>query len=881
MHEKLLEGLKKLGFSQLTEPQKKAFSPVSSGESCLIIAPTGYGKTEAVLLPLFERILEGKPEPVSVLYITPLRALNRDLLDRMTFWNDFIGIKIAVRHGDTTQSERRKQMLKKPDILITTPETFQGMLTSAGEKLLKNIQWVVVDEIHELLDNKRGYQLAVGLERLKIIHPFTRIGLSATVRNPGLAADFLRGSDVLPQIIETGDVKSTKLTVDAPKPDKKDLLFAQKNLVDPGVAARLRKIAELEGSILIFTNTRQMAELLGSRLNLIIPTKVHHSSLSKQHRVGAEKTFKSKEYRALVATSSMELGIDIGSVETVVQYSSPRQALRLIQRVGRSGHSWASTSRGLLLATDAQDILESAVIAKAGLEKKLEPVTQESNPLDVLAHQIVGILLQKKGLEDAYKIVKGAQPFRNLSENEFNEIITFMQSVRLISMGLKSGSFKYYYSNLSTIPDSMKYDAVNIIDGHRFALLDEEFVSSLDSGMVFICAGKFWQLVDVDPVERRVLVEPATEAHNAPAWEGELIPVSKEVASDAVRLKNKLWDLSRKSQREAVKYFAENYPVTNDAAEKAVRWIKKMEWAEPAIEIFDKFAFIHIPLGSKANEALGKLLAGFFSLRLGYSVGMRSNQYRIMLEFPSPTDGKFIQKVLGSIKTEHVEANLVTIMRHTPLFVHRFLQVAKRFGVVQKGADFSKFGLKRLVDAFKGSPIEHEALKEIFTEKLDFQTLVRSVQSLRELPVHKGPSPMAVQMLENYAPELIGLKPESEILNALEKRLEKKRFDLKCLYCRKWEGTGTPLTAPLKCPSCGAGLLAVLSKFENQKSMNLSAELYLNYKRELLLALAGRGVGPETAKKILARARGDKKTLLRLILKAEKLYARTKRFWKT
>lgn len=879
MDKKIEEGLKKLGFKQLTKPQEIAIPIISSGSSCLIIAPTGYGKTEAALVPIFDWLLKNKPEPVSVLYITPLRSLNRDLLGRMEFWDNFLNIGIAVRHGDTPQSERRKQVLKKPDILITTPETFQGMLTSSGDKLLKNIQWVIVDEIHELLDNKRGYQLSVGLERLKSIRPFIRIGLSATVRNPGLTADFLRGSDAFPEIVEFSDPKATELVVDSPRPDKDDMEFAGKNLLDPEVSARLKKISKLGGSILVFTNTREMAELLGSRLNLLTPTKVHHSSLSRHSRITAEKSFKSKEYRALVATTSMELGIDIGSVETVVQYSSPRQAIRLIQRVGRSGHSWERISKGLVLAGDALDILESAAIAKASLEKKIEPFVQEQNPLDVLGHQIVGILLQRKTIDEAYKIITGAQAFRKLSEAEFNEVVNFMQDIRVVSASGRP-NFSYYYSNLSTIPDSKKYDVTNIVDGHRFAELDEEFVSSMDPSSVFICAGKFWQLVDIDPVEMNVLVEPAKEAHHAPAWVGELIPVSKEIATDVVKLKNKLWDLSRKSEKEAVRYFVDNYPVTREAAEKTVAWVKKCEWPEPAIEIFKNFAFIHASLGSRANEALGKLVAGFFSLRMGYSVGMKADQYRIMLEFPSPTDGAFIQKVLSSIKAEHVEANLVTIMRHTPLFKHRFLQVAKRFGAVSRDADLTRFGLDRLIESFKGSPIEHEALKEIFTEKLDFETLVQSIQGLRNLPVRKGPSPMAIQMLESYAPELIGLRPESEILSALKQRLEKKRFDLTCLYCRKWSGNGTPLTAPLKCPSCGAGLIGVMSKSGDQKSLNLTGELYLAYGRKLLLVLAGRGIGPDTAKKILSRAR-EEREILKLILQAEKLYARTKRFWKT
>lgn len=879
MNAKIQDGLSKLGFTSLTQPQQKALPIISSGHSCLIVAPTGFGKTEAALLPIFDLILSKKPEPVSVLYITPLKSLNRDLLDRMAFWDDHLGIRIAVRHGDTTQTERRKQVLKKPDILITTPESFQGMLTSRSDTLLKHVSWVVVDEIHEMLDNKRGYQLSVGLERLKTVHSFTRIGLSATLRNPGLACDFLRGSDPLPEIVEFSNPKATRLLVDSPQPTKEDRAFAEQNTLDPEVAARLRAISELSGSILVFTNTREMAELLGARLNILLPTKVHHSSLSKQSRITAEKSFKAKEHRALVATSSMELGIDVGSVQTVVQYSSPRQATRLIQRVGRSGHSWERTSHGLVLSGDAIDILESAVIAKASLEKRLEPLTQESAPLDVLGHQIAGILLQKKTLDEAYTIVKGAQPFRKLSRAEFDEIARFMQSLRLI---YPSGrvDFPYYYSNLSTIPDSKKYDVKNIVDGHAFAQLDEEFVSSMDPGSVFICGGKFWSLVDTDPAEMTVLVEPAREAHHAPAWVGELIPVSKEVADEVMKLKNRLWDLSRKSENDAVDYFMENYPVSKEAAQKAVSWAKKCEWPEPAIEVFQKFAFIHAPLGSRANEALGKLLAGFFSLRLGYSVGMKADQYRIMLEFPSPTDGAFIQKVLASIKTEHIEANLVTIMRHTPVFKHRFLQVAKRFGAVSRDADLGRFGLDRLIDAFKGSPIEHEALNEIFTEKLDFETLVQSIQSLRNLPVRQGPSPMAVAVLENYAPELIGLRPESEILSALKARLEKRRFDLLCIYCKKWTGSGTPLTAPEKCPNCGSGLLGVVNKSSDKKKpLQLTADLYLSYGKKSLLALSGRGVGPETAKRVLSKGR-DETTLLKLILEAEKQYARTKRFWK-
>lgn len=876
MHKNIQTGLRKLGFNKLTKPQEEAIPLVQAGKSVLVVAPTGYGKTEAALLPLFEWILENKPNPVSVLYITPLKALNRDLLDRMKFWNEWLKINISVRHGDTSQTERRKQMMNPPDILITTPETFQGMLTAA-QKLLVNVKWVIVDEIHELLDNKRGYQLAVGLERLKSITKFTRIGLSATVRDTKLAADFLAGSDSFPKLVEINELKKIQLKVDSPEPTSADLSMAKQNLLDPGVAARLSEISKLEGSILVFTNTREMAELLGSRLNLLVPTHVHHSSLSKATRIKGEQEFKSGKVRALVATSSMELGIDIGLVEWVVQYMSPRQALRLTQRVGRSGHSWKRTAKGLVLATDPQDILESAVIAKATTEGRLESSDIEASPLDVLSHQIVGTILQKKTRDEAYEIIKGSQPFRTLSRTDFDRVVRFMQDIRLIGQGLRGGSMPYYYSNLSTIPDSRDFAAVNMVDGHRFATLDEEFVSSLETGMVFICAGKFWQLVDIDPVNSRVLVEPAKEAHSAPAWEGELIPVTKEIAGEVVELKSKLWKMD---EGDAIDYLTKNYPITGGAARKALKWVKGMSWTEPAIEIFKNFAFIHIPLGSKANEALGKLLAGFFSLRTGASVGMRSDHYRIMLEFPSATDGEFIRKVLNSISPKHIEANLCTLLRHSPLYRHRFVQVARRFGVISRGAELSKFSLNKLVESFQSTPLEEETLKEIFAEKIDFQILADSINQLKDLPVYIGPSPMSRYMLEHYAPELIGVRPEAEVLNALKTRLEKKRFNLRCLYCKKWEGSGTPLTAPSKCPNCGAKLIGVFYERENKKAVNLSANLFLSYGRKALLTMAGRGVGPETASRILSRA-GNETELLKLILKAEKLYARTKRFWKT
>ena len=370
----------------------------------MVIAPTGSGKTEAALLPLIDKMVQDRNrQGISLLYITPLRALNRDLLKRLQIWSVKLGFAVEVRHGDTPAADRRRMAGRPPDLLITTPETLQAVLP--GKRMrqhLRHVKAVVVDEVHELAGNRRGVQLTVGLERLKEVRQdgFQRIGLSATVGNPEEISRFLGGSEPV-RIVQIPLSKDTRYKIEYPTPGEEDQELARRLYTAPEAAARLALVSDLvdaHDSTLIFVNSRVNAEMLGSKFNLMGQNiMVHHGSLPKEERVRAEEAFKARQIKGLVCTSTLELGIDIGSVDLVVQYMSPRQVNSLVQRVGRSGHSLTRTSHGVLVSVSTEDLLESIGVIELAKEGRLEPTVIHHRALDVLAHQVAGLLMDSEG----------------------------------------------------------------------------------------------------------------------------------------------------------------------------------------------------------------------------------------------------------------------------------------------------------------------------------------------------------------------------------------------------------------------------------------------------------------------------------------------------
>src|SRR6056297_1448603 len=394
------EALSEQGFTTPTEPQREAIPPLAEGRNALVLAPTGTGKTETAMLPVFDAIVAARDAPgdrprygISALYITPLRALNRDMMDRLEWWGERLGVEVAVRHGDTTQYERSKQADDPPDVLITTPESLQAILTGSKMRVaLEDVAHVVIDEVHELAAAKRGAQLTVGLERLRrVAGPFQRVGLSATVGDPEEVGRFLVGTgkrdpdrtgDSGFETVEVAAGTRTDVRVLDPDITDRDATLAGELAVDETTASHVRTIREIVAdheSTLIFVNTRQTAEALGSRFKTLAETEreaagegdaapteieLHHGSLSKEVRIDVEDRFKSGDLDGLVCTSSMELGIDVGRVDHVVQYGSPREVSRLLQRVGRAGHRRDQTSHGTIVTSSPDDTHEALAIAR-------------------------------------------------------------------------------------------------------------------------------------------------------------------------------------------------------------------------------------------------------------------------------------------------------------------------------------------------------------------------------------------------------------------------------------------------------------------------------------------------------------------------------------
>jgi ATP-dependent Lhr-like helicase len=907
LHPKLREAIKELGYLSPTPVQSAAIPVILSGAHVLIIAPTGFGKTEAALFPIFTKMLESRGEGIKALYITPLRSLNRDLLRRLFVLADRLGLSIAVRHSDTSEAERRILASRPPDLLITTPESLQILLLHRRLRhSLRNVRFVVVDEVHELVGSKRGVQLAVGLERLvELAGEFQRVGLSATVGDLNLVAGFLGGVGRRVEVVDVSGEKKYEIDVVLPTPTDEDYVDAEKFDATPEAVARVRKVAEYiksaRGAVLIFTNTRDGAEFLASRLkhHLGDLVEVHHSSLSREHRASVEEKLKRGELKAVVATSSLELGIDIGDIELVIQYGSPRQTSKLVQRVGRSGHRVGQTSRGIVVASDFEDLLESEVIAEWAVNRVLESdVEYHENALDVLLHQVVGIALEAVAdgreidLSDVLRIVKHAHPYRNLTEDDLKLVLDFAERHRLLrGLRPRKGSIKYYFENVSTIPDEKKYKAVDESTGKPVGELDREFVFSIEPGTKIVLSGRVWTFVKREGDV--VYLYPDYDVIGAlPAWLGEQIPVPYEVAQEVCRRRAEALRALLRGEGEL--------PVDLDGVNEEII-------PEPGrlhIHIVgNKYIVVHSCLGSKGNEALGLYLSHALSGYVG-PVGYRADAYRVLLIFRDFVPLQALDEVFKK-PLPFVYKTLRNAVKSSRMFRFRFFQVARRTGLVSKDAEEVP---AKLVDAYLDDLPGLEALNEIFVEKLDVKGLANLLKVVERegLVVRRLSRPTALErpILEEALRldfSFRGLSRES-LADLVRRRIMNKYVTLLCLNCG-WSMVTRASMLPddIYCQRCGLRTLAVLKGIDLEKARHVlnkyrlrqrmspeerrvlekiqqSASLVLEHGKIGVFVQLAHGVGPKTALKILNKVfEGD--DLWLAILDAEKQFASTKAFW--
>jgi ATP-dependent Lhr-like helicase len=942
------KALAELGFSEPTLPQTMAFPPILEGNNVLLIAPTGTGKTEAVLLPIFSKLIEQQTaeeeKGIRVIYITPLRALNRDMLKRLTFWAQQLGVTVEVRHGDTETRIRRKQARQPPQLLVTTPETLQAILPgSQMRRHLSSVQYVIVDEVHELAESKRGVQLTLALERLFEVtqHEFQRVGLSATAGNPAEVAKFIAGTDRDISIVQAVLAKNYRYRVVSPVPAETDFELAGKLETSPEAAARIRRLAELvdsHRSTLIFVNSRTIAEMLGHKFSQLgrADIAVHHGSLSKEERMSVEDQFKAGALKAIICTSTLELGIDIGNVDLVVQYMSPRQVSSLIQRVGRSGHSLERLSEGVIVTVYPDDTLESVAAVRNAVANRIEPVLFHENALDVLAHQIAGILMDKTAipLKELAAMVHRAYPYRNLPREKLVDVIDFLDSLHKLrvegELVRKTGRTReYYYGNLSMIPDERRYPVINVLSDRRIGTLGDEFMA-LDArvGLHFIMRGKVWRIVQIEEEMGTVHVVPAEDPFAAiPGWDGEILPVPFELAQQTGVAREKIGNLLRenRSAEQVAEEMAAKLKTDKVTLLETVKEIDE-HFKEGAplptenrivLEGFDRYLVVHACFGEIVNKTLGGVFDSVLSER-EVITGWWADGYRILIETPRRLTAQEVAEMpvlLFGLTDEEVDAAFGKYVKAKFPFAYKMKFVAERFGALPRGKTMSYERQAKLKAAFEDTPIYDETLREAMLEKADLKKVKQIMRQVKQgmmavstLVRQEKPTPLAYHILAQYTDISELMAPERVILSNIDKMknsIEARTATLLCMNCGKWTTQIKVKDLPEKpmCQMCGSNLLTLLyhgqdvnrlegflrkrrenKELTDEELKELSqarrkADLVLSYGKQAVQALEVKGVGPETASRILGKMHPNEDDFFMDLLRAKIQFLRTREFW--
>ena len=561
-------------FAGPTPAQELAWPAIATGGHVLVQAPTGSGKTLAAFLVGIDRLNPTPGEGLRLLYVSPLKALNYDIERNLR--GPLAGLRsqlsVGVRTGDTPQRERQAMLRTPPDVLITTPESLFLLLTSRGRELLGSIETVIVDEVHAVAGTKRGAHLALSLERLERVveRPFQRIGLSATQRPLAEIGRFVAGTGREIALVDAGHRKELDLEVVVPVEDMRELNarsgLSQPVMPDgvemtsgyeptarsiwPSIYPALLELVRAHRSTIVFVNNRRLAERLALRINELAQTeagdgeppreiaRAHHGSLAREQRLLIEEDLKAGRIPCLVATSSLELGIDMGAVDLVIQVESPKSVARGLQRVGRAGHELGATSKGRIFPKFRADLLECAVVAKAMREGAIEETAIPRNPLDVVAQQVVAICADEEiAVDDLHELVKGAYPFAELTRTQLENVLDMLAGrypsdefaelrPRIVwdrTGGVirgRTGARRLAVTNAGTIPDRGLFGVFQVEGGGRVGELDEEMVYEAREGQTFMLGASTWRIEEI--TRDRVLVSPAPGVPGAvPFWKGE------------------------------------------------------------------------------------------------------------------------------------------------------------------------------------------------------------------------------------------------------------------------------------------------------------------------------------------------------------------------
>ncbi len=799
LHPRVQELVKAKKWKDLTPVQRLAMPAVLAGYNVLIMAPTGEGKTEAALLPVLSMMAADSAEPVSLLYITPMKALINDLYLRIKWWARRLGFRVARKHGDTSAAERNRRLREIPHILVTTPESLEIDLDWAPKFRVnyRNLRWVIVDEVHELLASKRGAQFVLQLERLRSLvgHDFQVIGLSATVGDPEWTITLLSGSSKRPKkIIDPSMEKRPRISV---------VYAPGRETGDPWVEAAKKIIDEIEKPSLVFVNSRFVAERIKTALEELGVDNVfvHHSSVSAELREEAEAKLREGKLSAIVCTKTLEVGIDVGKIKKVIQVKSPGRVASLLQRIGRSGHVTGGTPVGSVIATDPLDFLESIAVARLAIEKKVEDVSFKRIPLDVIARQIQGILLsvQRARVDEVYELIS-RHPGVKLSREDFDRLVSYMASLGTIRvengvMRLGSTFYKIWRFRGDKGPKawwsrdfSEFFSMINERDsfivkyGDRvIGYIDSIFVyRHLRSGDVIRLAGHAWLVKRIDENLGKVEVEPSKSPAEIPLWRGEGPRRSPTIALEMARI---------------LQSTSAGPVFIDDTGQEILRnWVReykkrRIPLPSPNRIIYERYGDEHVVtalLGSGANDALALAASHEAVKQIGLNVYYRS----IYAGFSIHSPGVDPIELLQGISPEDLPAIIEVALERSPYLFQAIRDIQVSFGKIGS------------VDFDEDSLIIEEAKRQVIEEYLDIETAQRFLRDLQEgrieihVPMGGGLTPIAREILK--APPIKPWMPDlslriarllegsaltilelADILELAEKTIESKIKDMR------------------------------------------------------------------------------------------------------
>ena len=814
-------------FGLPTSAQANAWQAIKAGHHTLISAPTGSGKTLAAFYGAIDQLLQKGllnqlEEGVHILYVSPLKALSNDIrknldqpLDGIAEQMHLAGlppvdIRVGARTGDTPAAERQKMARHPPHILVTTPESLYLLLTSAsGRAMLATVSTVIVDEIHALLGNKRGSHLALSLERLQLLcrkssgQHLQRIGLSATQRPIEMVARYLIGGagsqeeTIECEVVDSGFGRKRDLRIEVPS---SPLSAIMSNDVWEELYERLIILINTHETTLIFVNTRRLSE----RLALALSERLgegsvcsHHGSMSKDHRHDAERRLKAGNLKVLVATASMELGIDVGSVDLVVQFSSPKSIAIFLQRVGRSGHSVHGTPKGILFPLTRDDLVEATALLQGIQEGELDQIVMPEKPMDILAQQIVaevsssGLTLQDGtepagwNLEQLFELFVNAYPYRNLGKGEFETLIKMLAEGYSTRRGRRGaylhldfinrkvhtrrGANLVSLTNGGAIPDMFDYQVVLDHDDTVVGTLNEDFALEATPGDVFTLGTHAWQMLRVEGLKVRVRDAEGLQP-TIPFWFGEGPGRTRELSEQVSKLRNQIANLLvNESASAAEGWLEQSVALPRSASSQLVEYLQSgmdalgvMPSRDTLVmerffdEVGDMHVVIHSPFGSRLNRGWGLALRKKFCKSFNFELQAAANEDSIVISLGSVHSFP-LDEVYRYLQTATVRETLIQAMLDSPMFEVRWRWNATRSLAIQR----NRAG-KRVPPQFQRMDAE-DLVAHVFPDQIACQ---ENITGQRTVPDH----PLVNQTIQDCLTEAMDIAELEQLIAAIERK---------------------------------------------------------------------------------------------------------------